>query len=83
MNQARFQKQQREKARREKAADKAARREQRRADHDEGSTAGVDVDEATLLAELAALHHDFAAGAIELEDFLAARAELSARLAVE
>jgi hypothetical protein len=85
MNQARFQKQQREKARREKAAAKFARKEAR-------ATAAIDgenepglamLDEETVLIQLADLHQRFEAGTIEFEDFEDAKGQLMARLLVE
>ena len=80
MNQARFQKQQREKARKEKAAAKEARREERRS-ADESTDEPVDaVDQDVVLAELAALHQRYEAGEVEFEDFLEAKDELTARL---
>jgi hypothetical protein len=79
VNQARFQKQQREKARREKAAAKYARKEQRREERDEASPAAP-VDSSAILAELAAIHERFDAGELELDDFLAARDELTRQL---
>jgi hypothetical protein len=80
MNQARFQKQQREKARKERAAAKEARRTDRRSG-DDTVAEPVDVaDQAAVLADLAALHERFGAGEIELDDFLEAKDELTARL---
>lgn len=82
MNQARFQKQQREKARREKAAAKSARREERRDAAAEAPAAAPANDQSAVLADLAALHARFEAGQIEFDDFLAEKDELTARLDV-
>ena len=83
MSQASFQKQQRERARKEKAALKAARKEERRAE------AGTDEDaptseseQAKVLESLAALHARFEDGGMTFEDFEAARDELTAKLSV-
>ena len=83
MSQARFQKLQREKARREKAAAKFARKEQRRSDAEsaEAPTPEGGVTEASLLAELAALHERFANEELDFDDFTAAKDELTERLA--
>jgi hypothetical protein len=83
MSQARFQKQQREKARREKAAAKWARRVERR----EAANAADDVvtqpaDEAKVLTELAELHERFDAGAITFDEFTDAKDALIGRLDV-
>jgi Gas vesicle protein G len=85
VNQARFQKQQREKARREKAAAKWARKEARAsAAADETPDDGPPMlDEETVLTQLAELHQRFEADAITFEDFEAAKAELMERLRVE
>lgn len=83
MSQARFQKQQREKARREKAAAKFARKEQRRSDADSAEPVEADasgVTEATLLADLAALHERFANEELTFDDFTVAKDELMERL---
>jgi hypothetical protein len=80
MNQARFQKQRRESARREKAKAKQERREARQA-------AAASVDEATptasepeVLAELAALHDSFREGRIDFDEFERRKHELMAQL---
>ena len=83
MSQARFQKQQREKARREKAAAKWARREQRREQRDAPSEAAPADPQDVVIRELAALHERFDAGELELEDFLASRDDLTQRLVIE
>lgn len=80
MSQARFQKQQREKARRERAAAKSARRAERsQATPPEPEPLP---DQANVLAELAALHERFDAGAITFEEFEEAKQELTAQLDV-
>ena len=81
MNQARFQKQQREKARREKTAAKQARLEERRSGQNAEATAPPDAaDQDAVLAELAELHRRFNEDEIDFEDFSAAKDELTARL---
>lgn len=81
MNQARFQKQQREKARREKAAAKFARRvERKEAAATSPDGAAEPIDEAAVLAELAELHQRFEAEAISFDDFTAAKEALIERL---
>ena len=80
MNQARFQKQQREKARKEKAAAKEARREERRNADDSADDPVEAADQDAVLAELAALHQRYEAGEVEFEDFLEAKDELTGRL---
>jgi hypothetical protein len=82
MSQARFQKQQREKARREKAAAKWARRVERRETTPSDDVPMPMADEATVLAELAELHLRFEAGAITFDDFTTAKDELMGRLDV-
>lgn len=79
MSQARFQKQQRERTKRERAAAKEARKEERR-EEKAAEEPGEAVDEAAILAELAALHERYDAGDIEFDDFLTAREELTERL---
>jgi hypothetical protein len=83
MNQARFQKQQREKARREKAAAKWARREERRNTPDEAQPTTPPADQAQLLAQLADLHARFDAGTITFDDFTAAKDDLTRQLSVD
>jgi len=78
MSQARFQKQQREKARQERAAAKQARRVDRR--NTAPPEADVHRDQDTVLAELAALHQRFDAGLMTFDDFEAAKHELTAQL---
>lgn len=84
MSQARFQKMQREKARREKAAEKKERKALR-ADEAAAAAAeggGAQGDQSTVLTELAALHEQFDAGTIEFEEFEERKSELLGRLAV-
>jgi hypothetical protein len=82
VSQARFQKQQREKARREKAAAKWARRVARREATPSDEVQVTPIDEATVLAELAELHQRFDAGAITFDDFTTVKDELMGRLDV-
>ncbi len=74
MSQARFQKQQREKARRERAAAKFAKKTERAAEGP--APEGPTRDQATVLAELAQLHERFDAGEMEFEDFEEAKQRL-------
>jgi hypothetical protein len=83
VSQARFQKQQREKARREKAAAKFARKEQRRSDADSVERVEPEAGgetEAKLLADLAALHERFGNEEMTFDDFTLAKEELMERL---
>jgi uncharacterized iron-regulated protein len=84
MSQASFQKQQRERARKEKAALKAARKEERRAEAgtEDDAAPTTETDQAKVLESLAALHARFEDGGMTFEDFEAARDELTARLSV-
>ena len=75
MSQARFQKQQREKARRERAAAKWARRAERTAE-EAPVPAAPTRDQPTVLAELAALHESFDAGEVDFEEFEIAKQRL-------
>ena len=85
MSQARFQKMQREKARREKAAEKKERKALR-ADEaaalEAAGGAAPQPDQNDVLAELAALHEQFDKGTIEFEEFEERKSELLGRLAV-
>jgi hypothetical protein len=81
VSQARFQKQQREKARRERAAAKSARRVER------NNAATVELpapvpDQAVVLADLAELHERFDAGQMTFEDFEIAKEQLTEQLDV-
>ncbi len=78
MSQARFQKQQRERARQERAAAKQARRDDRR--NAAPPEADVLRDQDIVLAELAALHQRFDAGLMTFDDFEAAKLELTKQL---
>jgi Gas vesicle protein G len=69
MSQARFQKQQREKARRDRAAAKWAKRTERAAAAEAAPPAGPTRDQAVVVAELAALHESFQAGEVDFEEF--------------
>ena len=82
MSHARFQKQLREKARREKAAAKVQRREERKAEVADAPPTEETADQATLVAELADLHRRFVAGELELDEFLDAKTELTERLQI-
>jgi hypothetical protein len=75
MSQASFQKRQREKARQERAAAKSAKRSERTAAEAPAPTTPTR-DQATVLAELAALHERFAAGEIDFEAFETAKQQL-------
>ena len=82
MSQANFQKQQREKARRERAAAKFARKVERN-----NATAPEPVGparaQAEVLAELAELHERFDAGDLEFEDFELSKQQLMEQLNVQ
>ena len=83
MSQASFQKQQRERARKEKAALKAARKEERRAEAGTDEEAPTsESEQAKVLESLAALHARFEDGGMTFEDFEAARDELTAKLSI-
>ena len=79
MSQARFQKQQREKARRERAAAKFAKKVER------GNAPDVEPtdpprDQAAVLADLAELHARFDAEELSFEDFEVAKQALTEQL---
>jgi ATP/maltotriose-dependent transcriptional regulator MalT len=80
VSQARFEKRQRERARQERAAAKAAKRVER------GNSTTPEPqpqrDQAEVLAELAALHERFDAGLITFDDFEATKQELTEELDV-
>jgi hypothetical protein len=80
MSQARMQKQQREKARREKASAKVERKVARAeaAAGEPGDAAPVDTN--AVLAKVAALHEQFEAGTIEFEEFEETKRELMEQL---
>jgi hypothetical protein len=81
MSQASFAKRQREKDRQEKAAAKAARREERQASAGTADAAPrPPVDEGALIDELAALHARLEAGDIDIDDFMVAKEDITKRL---
>ena len=83
MSQARFQKQQRDKARKEKAAAKSARKEQRKRDAVEETAPVADAGaESIVLGELAALHERFANDELSFEEFTEAKQEITDRLTI-
>jgi hypothetical protein len=81
VSQARFQKQQREKARRERAAAKSARRVER-ANADAPEPVEPAREQADVLAELATLHARFDAGEMSFEDFEVAKQQVTDQLDV-
>ena len=81
MSQARFQKQQREKARRERAAAKFAKRVER-SNAVAPEPSEVPRDQDAVLAELAELHARFEAGEVSFEDFEVTKQELTEQLDV-
>jgi hypothetical protein len=80
VSQARFQKQQREKARRERAAAKLARRAER--SRAPAAPHVLASDQAAVLADLAELHERLRAGSITFEDFEISKQELTQQLDV-
>jgi hypothetical protein len=81
VSQARFQKQQREKSRRERAAAKWAKRVER-ANAPAVEPAEPAREQADVLADLAALHERFDAGLVSFDDFEASKEQLTAQLDV-
>jgi hypothetical protein len=81
VSQARFQKQQREKARRERAAAKWAKKAER-ANAEAPEPTEPARDEADVLAELATLHARFEAGELSFEDFEVTRQQVTDQLDV-
>ena len=79
MSQARFQKQQREKARRERAAAKFAKRAER-ANADAPEPAEPVREQADVLADLAMLHAKFDAGEMTFEDFEVTKQQMTDQL---
>jgi len=73
---------QREKERRERAAAKSARKEERREGVQPEVAPITPSEEASVLAQLAALHARFEAEEITFEEFEVAKAELTERLEV-
>lgn len=82
MSQARFQKMQREKDRREKNQAKQARKEERRNAPVEEAPATTADEQAKLLAQLATLHERFEAGGMDFDEFTEAKEQLMERLDV-
>lgn len=86
MSNPRIDKRQRERAKREKAAAKAAAKAERRnaTDDPNGADAGAspESNQETLLAELAALHARFEAKEIDLETLIAERELITERLQI-
>ena len=84
MSQARFQKRMREKARQEKAQAKRERKEERAAEAAAADTTddGPTAPQPQVLAQLAELHEQFDADAIEFEEFEQRKHELLAELDV-
>ena len=82
MSQASYQKQQREKARRERAAAKFAKRVERSSAVPETPEVAPVRDQAVVLAELARLHERFEAGAVSFEDFEISKQRLTEQLDV-
>ena len=80
MSQARYQKQLRERARREKAEAKRARREARQASAESTEGPQEVVPQPEVLAQLAALHDSFGEGKIEFDEFERRKHELMAQL---
>ena len=82
MSQAGANKRERERNRQAKAVAKAERRTLRRESNDATGDAGPAVDQQAVLAQLAALHEQFDAEQIELDDILDRKAELMQLLVV-
>jgi hypothetical protein len=80
-----FGKLQRDRDKQAKAQAKLERRAQRaeHSDAEDADAPAVDVDQATVLAQLAELHAAFDDGQIKLEDFEARRDELTSQLRVD
>ena len=81
MSQARFQKQQREKARRERAAAKSAKRAERSAALP-AEALDSPSDQGAVLAELADLHARFEAGTVDFDEFEENKQRLTEQLDV-
>lgn len=82
MSQARFNKRDRERTRREKATAKADRRAERKREQDAPRPTVDPAEQEALIAQLAALHARFEADEIPIEEFLEARAALTEQLDV-
>jgi hypothetical protein len=80
VSQARFQKQQREKARRERAAAKWAKRLERSNTAVAAEPTEPVREQTAVLADLAALHERFDAGLVSFEDFETAKRQLTDQL---
>lgn len=80
MSQARYQKQLRERARREKAEAKRERREARQATAASTDDQREVASEPEVLAQLTALHNRFDEGEIDFEEFERRKLELMAQL---
>ena len=80
MSQARYQKQMRERARREKAEAKRERREARQASAASTGQSEPTASQPKVLAEVAALHVSFGEGLIDFEEFERRKLELMAQL---
>jgi hypothetical protein len=80
VSQARFQKQQREKARRERAAAKWAKRLERSNTAVAAEATEPVREQTAVLADLAALHVRFDAGLVSFEDFETAKRQLTDQL---
>ena len=80
MNQARYQKLLREKARRDKAEAKRERREARLASAATAGEVQAVVSQPEVLAELAVLHDNFRDGVVDFEEFERRKHELMALL---
>jgi hypothetical protein len=80
MSQARYQKQMRERARREKAEAKRERREARQASAAATGQSEPTASQPEVLAEVAALHVSFGEGRIDFDEFERRKLELMAQL---
>lgn len=82
MSRPKSHKRDREKARKERAEIKAARRVERRSVAEQDAAPVTEADQADVLVALAELHRRFAAEEIEFEEFDAAKRELTQQLDV-
>jgi hypothetical protein len=82
VSQARFQKMQREKQRRERAAAKFARKQERRENAESQTTPIIAFSEEVTLAQLADLHARFDAHELTFEEFELAKSRLTEQLDV-
>jgi hypothetical protein len=83
VSQARFNKRDRERTRREKATAKADRRAERKNNPNDTRGTTTPEEQEALLAELAVLHARFEAEEISFDDFLAAKQALTEQLSVD